>query len=341
MRTCDEILDLLSARLDGVLTGEEEQALAEHLESCSACRALAEDLACLHMLLPGLNEEPPTSIKENVMARIREEGATPIPFPVPRKPAHRWHAWGGVAAVLAVAVLGAFALKGGTGGGGYGAATMEAPAAAVPSAAPSAESKASAFPEPATAPKIQDDTDSGTGNISTYGSLNGTERAEAPAQSDEVPTQPAPQPSKAMGPISAPTPSPSASTQTDAIPETPMTFAMTPAPEEPAGGETVKDPPLRAFTSSAMVEPGPAVAGARLYEELLEADHPGAVWTEGEDFTGYQLPEGDWRLEYLGLSEDELDYLFHAYTDPTAGDWYAVPADGGEIRTCDPIPAQP
>ena len=41
----DRCLELLSARLDGPLTGGEERELEDHLRTCPQCRALAEQLA--------------------------------------------------------------------------------------------------------------------------------------------------------------------------------------------------------------------------------------------------------------------------------------------------------
>lgn len=332
MCTCDEIMGLLSAQLDGALTGEEEQVLAEHLESCPDCRTLAEDLARIHDAMPGLNTVPPAFIKENVMKRIKEEATVPIPFPVQKKSAHRWRTWGAAAAVFAVAVLGAFALRGGVGGGNINA--MMAAAPAVPSA--SAESKAAPTPAP-----IEEAPAAGSdGGEGMQGS------ADAPHQKiqafggtyDMAPTPPMAEPSKAAQAACPPEPS--------SIPEeVPMMGAAlmpeaTPTPGAPAvGGEAPEDSSLRMFLYTSKAEPDPAAAGVRLYEEVFAEDYPDAEWTQGEDFTGYLLPDGDWRLEYLGQSEDQLDYLFHAYTDPATGDWYAVPADGGEIRTCDPVPS--
>lgn len=328
MCTCDEILDLLSARLDGVLTGEEERLLAEHLDACPACRALAEDLAHLHALLPGLNEEPPAFIKEKVMARIREEGAAPIPFPALKRRPNRWRAWAGAAAVFAVVLLGVYALRGAAGKGDYGAAMM-----AKPAAAPSAEKREDAPTQSSAAADAQT-TEVPVAGAQGYCGLSRTAGEESSVQNDGGAAPPAPQSAETVAPSAPPQAS---------LPAGGGDAAVSPAPQsaEGSGAITTAAPPLKAFLFTIAPEPGPSVAGARLYDELLRADHPDAEWTEGEDFTGYLLPGGDWRMEYLGLSEDGLDYLFHAYAKGEAGSWYAVPADGGAIRPCDPIPAQP
>lgn len=124
MHTCDEILDLLSARLDGALTAEEEELLDEHLNTCAQCRALAGDLAAIHGAMPHMAEEPPPEIKEAVMARIKAETGEPIPFPQKKGRARPWQNWGAAAAVLVLVVAGAFALQGRGGTGGSTALAM-------------------------------------------------------------------------------------------------------------------------------------------------------------------------------------------------------------------------
>jgi anti-sigma factor RsiW len=42
--TCQQFEELVSARLDGELSGDEEKILQAHLEICPACRQLAADL---------------------------------------------------------------------------------------------------------------------------------------------------------------------------------------------------------------------------------------------------------------------------------------------------------
>lgn len=118
MYTCDQAMELLSARLDGVLTPEEEAGLEEHLAQCPECRALAADLAELHDAMPGLYQEPPPELKERVMAQIRAENA-PISLDEVRKKRagwKRWRAWGAMAAVMAVVFLGASVMRFGDSG---------------------------------------------------------------------------------------------------------------------------------------------------------------------------------------------------------------------------------
>lgn len=139
MHTCNEILDLLSAQLDGVLTAEEEGLLKEHLDVCPECRALAEDLAVIHDAMPHMVEVPPPEIKEAVMARIKAETGEPIPFPQKKRQTRPWKTWGAAAAVLVLVVAGAFVLQGRGGTGGSTALAMP-----------------SAMPMPSTAPAMED-----------------------------------------------------------------------------------------------------------------------------------------------------------------------------------------
>ena len=72
--SCERYLDLISARLDGQLTAREDADLTSHLNQCSACRAIAQDLNGLHTVLSTAGEvAPPPELCEGVMARIRAE----------------------------------------------------------------------------------------------------------------------------------------------------------------------------------------------------------------------------------------------------------------------------
>lgn len=135
MSACDEILELLSARLDSELTAEEETTLAYHLADCPQCRALADDFSAIHAILPDMNEVPPPAIKEAVMARIGAQTAAPTPFPQRKTPARRWQAWGAAAAIFLVVAAGAFALEHGAGLTGGGATMRSQNPSSVPSAA--------------------------------------------------------------------------------------------------------------------------------------------------------------------------------------------------------------
>ena len=96
--SCDKYLELLSARLDGALTGEEERELEEHLAICPGCRAVGAQLAALQGAFPELEETPaPEGFTQGVMDRIREE-ARPKVIPLFKRPQVR--ALAGLAACL-------------------------------------------------------------------------------------------------------------------------------------------------------------------------------------------------------------------------------------------------
>lgn len=74
---CERYLDLISARLDGELTEQEEAALIAHLQECPACRAIAQDMEHLHNTLSGLGEVgAPAELSQTVMSKINAERAT-------------------------------------------------------------------------------------------------------------------------------------------------------------------------------------------------------------------------------------------------------------------------
>ncbi len=131
MSSCDEALDLISARLDGALSAGEEAALEAHLALCPACRALLADLEELHGVLPELWTEPPADLTDRVMDRIRTEPSAAST----RRSVRRWKQWLSMVAVFAVILLGAGGLRwlsaGYLGAGSSGGA---APAAGAPAA---------------------------------------------------------------------------------------------------------------------------------------------------------------------------------------------------------------
>lgn len=135
MRNCDEILDLISAELDGELAEEEKAALYAHLEQCENCRRYRDALREMSDALENDLAEPPAALAQNVMERV---SAVSAPAKKPARIRYLRPLRG--AALAAVAVLaiwtGArlFAPKG---------ATASAPTAAADmAAAESAESPA-------------------------------------------------------------------------------------------------------------------------------------------------------------------------------------------------------
>ncbi len=99
---CDKYWELLSARLDGFLSAEEEGELDAHLAVCPDCRAAGAQLAALQGAFSELEEgEAPEGFAQGVMDRIRAE-EKPKVVPLFKRPQVR--ALAGLAACLVLAV---------------------------------------------------------------------------------------------------------------------------------------------------------------------------------------------------------------------------------------------
>lgn len=107
--TCDEMIDLLSASLDGPLTPSEQAAMDAHLASCPRCSALFADLTALRDASGDLEElTAPEGFTEKAMAAIRAEESKVVPFPAKRR--QPWVKWAACVAAVVVIVTGAVAL---------------------------------------------------------------------------------------------------------------------------------------------------------------------------------------------------------------------------------------
>ena len=99
---CDKYWELLSARLDGFLSAEEEGELDAHLAVCPDCRAAGAQLAALQGAFSELEEgEAPEGFAQGVMDRIRAE-EKPKVVPLFKRPQVR--ALAGLAACVALAI---------------------------------------------------------------------------------------------------------------------------------------------------------------------------------------------------------------------------------------------
>ena len=67
---CGEMAELLSARLDGELGGEEAALLDEHLLACGDCRSLADRLEAVDAVVALGGIEPRAGLEEELEARI-------------------------------------------------------------------------------------------------------------------------------------------------------------------------------------------------------------------------------------------------------------------------------
>jgi hypothetical protein len=107
--SCEEVLELLSAALDGELTDREQAQLNAHLAQCPSCSALFAQLTDLHQALGELEDVPaPVGFADRVMDQVAQAGP-----PAPKQPrCAPWKGWAAAAAVVAVVALGAVTLPG-------------------------------------------------------------------------------------------------------------------------------------------------------------------------------------------------------------------------------------
>lgn len=109
MRSCDEILDWISAALDDQLNADEQAALKEHLAHCPACSALYDDLRTLQAATVDMEDIPaPAGFTDAVMNAIsadptQEQADNVIPFAQSQKARTPWKRW--VVSVAAVAII--------------------------------------------------------------------------------------------------------------------------------------------------------------------------------------------------------------------------------------------
>lgn len=186
MRSCDEIVDLISAALDGALTPDEQTALDEHLAACPACSALFADLRALHITVSELDEiSAPAGFSARVMSAIaanpaQEQTDNIIPFPTKKISRTPWKKVAASAAVVAVVALGAISLPGQLGGN-----TMMKSAAdmAAPAAAPAAEPECAA-PAEAPAEFMMDTTFSAASSAAGENTSAAQKFASAPGTMD-------------------------------------------------------------------------------------------------------------------------------------------------------------
>lgn len=343
MKTCDEVLDLISLRLDGELTPEQASELAEHLASCPACKALADDLAGIRSVMPGMNVQPPAFIMENVMERIKGEVGGVLPFPAKKNSRPQWKAWTGVAAALVLVVGGAFVLWGGgnaTKGGepmmlDAGIPEVSVAPSAYRAAIDGAQGKESIIslptPEPsavpscapaeATADEPASQYHGGTGedktadNVEKSSTTTATAGTEPPQTRNFMMLPPQSEPSAAPSttPTPTPMPTPDNGQQLTGLQIAPVTMPLT-----------------------------PAEAAQKLYEEKCAERFPDLTLSEREDFIGYVIP--DWWLKYVGVAQDGTAYEFkEAYfegeTEAIVAR-YLVPLDGSEIQMLNDEPVK-
>src|SRR4051812_7081509 len=75
--TCDEAVNLISARTDGEISPEQDAALEGHLATCSACRELAEAMSAQDAALDNLfadRRDGAVAVAERVIRRLETKG---------------------------------------------------------------------------------------------------------------------------------------------------------------------------------------------------------------------------------------------------------------------------
>lgn len=92
---CKEFLELLSGRIDGENSAEEERLLQRHLTSCARCRACLADYEAMDRMIADLAVEPPEGLAERIMAQVR----------APAKKRRFIFGGGTLAAVIALAII--------------------------------------------------------------------------------------------------------------------------------------------------------------------------------------------------------------------------------------------
>lgn len=99
--TCESVLELLCASLDGTLTPAEEETLQAHLQACPHCRALQAELMGIHAACGELDVAVPAQLKERIL--------NALPTQNPSKSRH-WQRWGAMAAAVAIIAMAAWQL---------------------------------------------------------------------------------------------------------------------------------------------------------------------------------------------------------------------------------------
>lgn len=102
MNIHEQMQERISLLLDGALSPAEETALRAHLAECPDCAAFYEAFSALSSFVGGDLEEPPETLRANVMAKLRRDE---IRRRSARGPARGWIGFAAVAAVLALVVL--------------------------------------------------------------------------------------------------------------------------------------------------------------------------------------------------------------------------------------------
>jgi|GEM_PF-1816936 len=307
MSGCESFELLLAIRLDGPLVPAEEAQLRAHLEACSHCRALEHDLQCMREAFPTIAPQPPVDFTASILSQL------PSRRHLPRR------AWGGLAAVCALVLIGVGVAHPWQSTPQPGAGTLAA--RVLPS-------------EPASAEDIE-----------TYEALEADIGAQPDSEADAAPSATAP---PETGEASAS----SMETETQVIARAGTSAAPTPSPESTEeeraqSSDTALDEGSADTPYAGSGESGLALASPFSVDEDGEAPVGGVttvIWYTAQDagllLTDYlaalTLPLDTACLTYLSSADDT--YYFSLILPGGDTLYYTVTAQGGEIAQVDAPP---
>ncbi len=336
MEACLEYLEWMNAVLDGEATEEERARLEAHLAGCPACAALYADLAALRAGAEALVVPAPEGLADSVMEQVRA--------PRQSRPVRRWRGVAALAAVCAVALLGAGSLKylssyNYATGGTSNAAGGQVPQATAPAPDPTEESAEAARAG-----------ESGSADLNAVRSApavyGATQSAEAAASDSDGPSEtasPAAQKEPFLS-ISA------ASVPPEPVPEPKPKAAPETEPGSPAADNNLALNGLTADTGEGQsvapaATPAPITPDAALERvvDYLDERAEGALsvaYTDSEDDLFCDLTAQDQgtvlgRVVYDGISPNGIYYTFTHIWDgqseaEAALNRFAVRLDGYE-----------
>lgn len=102
--TCNDMLEQISAALDGELTAEEKVQLDRHLSQCDSCRALFDELSAIHGACAHLEAAPPPALRACILEQLppQKQQAKVIVL--------HWKRWAAMAATFVLVALAAWHL---------------------------------------------------------------------------------------------------------------------------------------------------------------------------------------------------------------------------------------
>ncbi len=329
MISCDQALELISARLDAPLSPEEERELQAHLAQCADCRALLADFNEMETVFPTLNAPVPEGLCQSVLEQIHAEKVVPLPA---RPASRRWKQWAASAAVFAVVLLGvgSFGLDQladhASSGMTTGAAVQDNQS--VQSGASEQTSGITPAPNTGTAKEAAPAQGSGS-----TGSTDGNDAQNATTSSQEEtassPTEDGEKSGSASVQNSLPPDTSTAHTETPAVTQTPQT---TPPPQNSANTFGI-EPAGLPYAANRQGELTPEQAYEAVFEALGGYEcYPDAV-LEKSILSGSGT-ENALTLRDTGLSGNGKYYTFRLEQNGEMVNDYAVSLQDGTVLMC-------